>query len=490
MSVLDKKQKIFGNIAAARTITGGMPKLKKSSSFESLNKKVKGGSDKVKETQGKIVTFLTDLIKSLIGFAQLVTEVVDFLTYSLKEIEAEIKKAIKFELKSIVSCGIDPMIPDFVKSTGTGVVIEVNKIDFFDQFMTDPNSIAGKLMYNDVTPTLTNSSDLNTFLYGVIQDDGVTKNWKGIFDFTFNSNGIAGVRPNNTFTIKATSTYSGPPKTLTDLNNDFVDSITLFNTENLINRILDLLFGSISCSIKKTPKQVEKEIRVNEIIDRISNNDSDDEINDNTFIFTNDEVYEHQEQADFKRKGIQKLNCCNKIPASVPIEYLTKLNQELTGATSNIEKKTIISNNLNDMADKTTENSTDPSDKISIKLNFIQGIIDSLIKGIVSVVLSPKVIIIFLIDFKIIYGTLASFDSPEDFIKKNKTLINAITKKVTGIIVKKLMGIAIKEISILVASAAVQRQKEKAINQLFQLLSLVNLPMKAYEIIDKIISNK
>jgi len=37
MAIVDKKKAVFGKIAAARTLTESMPKLKLSSSFPSVN---------------------------------------------------------------------------------------------------------------------------------------------------------------------------------------------------------------------------------------------------------------------------------------------------------------------------------------------------------------------------------------------------------------------------------------------------------------------
>jgi hypothetical protein len=37
-------------------------------------------------------------------------------------------------------------------------------------------------------------------------------------------------------------------KKLTDLNNDFIDSLTLFNSKEIVNRIIDSIYGSISYS--------------------------------------------------------------------------------------------------------------------------------------------------------------------------------------------------------------------------------------------------
>ncbi len=468
MSLIDKKRKIFGNVAAARTLTEGLPKLKLTSSFPSIN------------NGGNSILFLTDLIKSLIGYEALVSTLVDILTHSLPDIEREIKKVLKVDLKDIVSCGVDPSLPSFIKSTGSGIIIEVNKVDYLDLFKTNPSSIGGQLMYDDIVTPYTTSNDFNTFLYGVIQNDGITFTWKGIFDITFNSLGTSG-NPNNTITIKANSAYDS--KTLTDLNNDFIDSLTLFSSQGIINRIVDIIFGSISVSTKKTVKQLENEAKVNNVIDCLINADADDVIDDNYFTFTNEEVYIHQQDADLRKKGIVKLECCNKIAASIPVSFLTDFNNEMTGATTIQQNKQVISTNLTKMAEQNTINATNSSDLSSIRLNFIQQLINNLIKAIINIILTPKIILIFLINYKIIYGPTAVFTDPIDFIKKNKNLVNGISKKISGIIIKILLALTLKEIASLVAAATVKKQTERSKSQLSQLLSLVGIPQETLRLI-------
>ena len=464
-SIIDNKKKVFGNIAATKTLTEGLPSLKTSSSFPSIN------------NGGDSITFLTDLIKSLIGYLALVVALVDILTHTLADIEREIKNALKLELKNIVSCGVDPSLPAFIKSTGAGINIEVNKVDFLDLFKVDPNSVAGNLLYNDITSPAYNSTDFNTFLYGVIQDDGVTHTWQGIFDITFNSVGPI----NNTFTIKANPAYNS--KTLTDLNNNFIDGLTLFNTTGIVNRIVDILFGSISVSLNKTRKQLEVEARINNVIDNIVNTDSGDNIDDSYFTFSNDEVYVQQQDADFRKKGILQLECCNKVAVTMPVSFLTKFSSDMSGATTSTQQKDMITANINSMADQNTVNSPNTSDHASIKLNFIQQLINNLIKAIIGIVLSPKVVMIFLINYKIVYGPTATYTDAIDFIKKNKNLFQSIMKKVAGMIIKILVVIALKKIAELVAAAAAKKQIEKANNQLVQLLSLIGISQATLRII-------
>lgn len=464
MSILDKKKKIFGNVAAAKTLVDGIPKLKLNSSFPSIN------------NQGDSISFLTDLIISLIGYEELVKSIENTLTYSLENIEKDIKKILKDILKGVLACGINPTIPTFLKSTEEGIVIEVSKIDYLEIFKVNPNSPDGNLLYTDITTPLTDSSDFNTFLFGVIQGDGQTFNWKNILSITFNSEGN-GVRPNNTFTIKANSNYDSPNK-LTDLNNNFIDSLTLFNSTIVINQIIDIIFGSISVSVKKTTKQLETEAKINTIIDNLTKSDSETVVSDDYFSFSNEEISVIEEKASLRKKGILKLETETNINATMPVSFLNDFTNEMKVTGTLNEQKTVITSNLTKMAEQNTVNSTNTSDHVSIKINFIQEIIKNLIKAIVNIILSPKVVMIFLINYKIVNGNNASFSDPIDFMKKNKNLINSVIKQVTEEIVKLLMNIALKKISVLVAEQATLKLIEKGKNKQAQLLSLVGIPQE------------
>ncbi len=469
MGVLDKKRKIFGNIAAAKTLTESMPKLRLISSFPSVN------------NNGDSITFLTDLIKSLIGYTALIKALVDLLTYSIEEIEVEIKKALKLELKSIVSCGIDPSLPAFIKSnSNTGIVIEVKKIDFLDLMKVDPTSVSGKLLYDDPTAGLT-STDFNTFLYAVIQDDGNTHTWQNIIDFKFVSLDPNGINPNNSLIIKANQSYD--TKTLNDLNNNFVDSLKLFNSQGLVNKIIDTIFGSISFSLGKSRKQLEAEAKINDVVDKIVNTDEGQTISDTYFTFDNEQISKIQTEADDRKKGIVKIKASTTFDASVPENELTDFNSDMGTAVTTQQKKEVLTSHLDKMADTTTNNSINPQDKQSIKLNFIQGIINTLIKAIVGVVLSPKVVLIFLVNFKIVYGPTATYGDGVDFIKKNKALFRRIIKKITTMIIQMLLVIALKRIAELVGQAQAKKQIDKGKNKIAQLLSLVGVSQEAIRVI-------
>jgi hypothetical protein len=465
MSIKDKKQKVFGQIGAAKTLVNGMPKYNLTNSFPSVN----NGNDPI--------LFLTDLLKSLIGQSKFYKVIVEVLTKYVDKIEITLKQTIKKVLRSLVSCGINPSIPSFLKSNSTtGLVIEVDKIDFFDLFKTDPNSLSGRLLYNDITPALTDSSDFNTFLYGVIQNPNTTFTWKNILDFKFQEIGVSPT-PNNSLIIKTNPSFDS--SSLNDLNDNFVDSLTILYAKNIVNQIIDILFGTISVNVNKSRKQLEKEAEINDIIDRLSKVDENDEINDDYFTFTNDEIARQQETADNRRNGIIKIKTEVETNASLPFNQLSTFNLDYESSATLVEKRTTLENGINEMGDSVAAQVPKNEDKQTVKIGFAIDIIKNFIKSIANLLISPKVIIIFLINFKIIFGVNANYDGPVDFIKKNRLLFKAIFKDITQVITKLLLSYAMREITKLAAEKALITLIEKTQNRQQQLLSLVGVSQEA-----------
>ena len=156
--------------------------------------------------------------------------------YQKLNIEKDIKLALKQELKSIVSCGVDPSIPSFLKYGNSGIVTEVKKVDFFDMLLTDPTTIGGSLMYDDVSNQL-NSTDFNTFLYSNIEQNksdftpngGTSSPWgsstigSDVIDLKFSPVGTPDIGNN---VIKVTTNSNFDNKTLIEFNNSFIDLYT------------------------------------------------------------------------------------------------------------------------------------------------------------------------------------------------------------------------------------------------------------------------
>lgn len=477
MAIIDKKKEVFGKIAAAKTLTDNMPKQKLTSSFASIN------------NNGDSISFLTDLIQSLVGYEALVETIVETLTFSIPKVEKSVKKALKSELKSIVSCGLNPSLPLWFKSTGQGVTIELKKIDFIDILRTNPNSVEGKLIYKDITPILTDSSDFNTFLYGLIQDEGVTHTWNNTLDITFNSIGTNGV-PNNTITVKANSSYDN--RSLTDLNNNYIDSISLFDTGSIMTQIIDIIYGSVSSSINKSLKQLENEAQINNVVDKFINNNNITNLPDDAFSFNKEENYINQLNAKHRKSGVKKIKVptesnsaqtnesleqsLNEINASVPLSSVSQFNDNINSANDLLSKKGSVINGLNQMSFDTIKNVKNPVDNITVKFDFVKEIIQNINKAIINKILLPNVILLFLVNYKVVYGLSTEYENSIDFLKKNKNLINRIIKNIAKEIIVILLRKALKQIEILVAAKIAKKIKEKNTLNSAQILSLTGAP--------------
>jgi hypothetical protein len=339
--------------------------------------------------------------------------------------------------------------------------------------LTDPNSIVGKTIYSDITANLINSSDFNTFLYQTIQNDGSIEHWKDILTFSFNSIDVAGIKPNNTINVKASSTYD--TKSLTDLNNNFIDSLSLFNTEDIFTRLIENVFGTISSTIGKSLKQLENELKINTVINKISNSNSKDIINNNYFNFTNAEKAFHQAEAIAKKAGTKTITTTGHKTTSISFQSLQDMHSSISSAKNTLDKNASVTNSLNQMGNQVASFTNNPVDHQAVKLNFIQELINNLIKVVVNTVLSPKVVTLFLINFKIIYGPNSTYTDAIDFLKQNKNFIHNMTKRIGGLIIKILLHLALKELTKLISKAIVKQQTDKNKSNVAQLLSLVGV---------------
>ncbi len=90
---------------------------------------------------------------------------------------------------------------------------------------------------------------------------------------------------------------------------------------------------------------------------------------------------------------------------------------------------------------------------------------------------------VFLINYKIVYGPNAKYNDGIDFIKKNKKLFRSLMKGIAGLIIKILVVIALKNIAELVAAAVAKRQIEKSKSSLTQMLSLIGITQETLRLI-------
>lgn len=473
MALSEQKLGVFAQVAAMKVLAEDI-KSNKQNLWQTLQTVSKDP-----------IEFLMNLIEELIGYEALRDAFSDTMVNSLGDIEDKIKYVIKDKLKDLVSCGVNPELPYDFKYTGVGYDFKIKNIDFTNIFKLDPASTYGSFVYYDIPPQ-TNSSDLNTMLYYSIQDDGTEYNWgsqvgyNNITAVKFNSN--SGTQT-NIITIKASEYYSNNKK-LGDWNNDYVDSLTLFPDSQFFVKVLDETFNILSTVIQKTPLQAEQEEKLNAIVDKLLDTEPDEYIDDSFFNFSNIELQKISDKARLKSLGINKLNgCYGYIQKTLPAKVLTSI--ESIESSLNIDQKTISINKSIDNFANDSASLGDDKDKYNIKLNFFVELIRGLMKSIVNILFSPKMILLFLVNYRIVQGNDAEVNSIDELVKSLKGLVKSLVDTIKGLVVSILLEIAMKEIKNLQKEVNDKILKELVSNKQKVLLSLIGVPQDTIRLATK-----
>ena len=251
-TIVDQKKDVFGSLAALKVVTGNqMPKLPDFNSFGSINNSTNSSQ------------FLIDLIKTLDGAGAIKDIVIDTIVYRLPDIETAIKDGLKKQLKEMVSCSVNPTIPEWFKNGGTGVEMKISDIDFYDMMKVAPTTTEGNVIYTDIPPQ-TNSKDFNTYLYYTVQDQGNPNLWgsntsnSNIIETEFSTTGAIN---NNILKFTTSAEYSD--KKLPEFNGDYIDSLTLFGEPDSIDSstFITLYLKSYSGQLVLVLEKVKDKLR-------------------------------------------------------------------------------------------------------------------------------------------------------------------------------------------------------------------------------------
>lgn len=168
---LTEKEETFGLINAMVTLCDNFPKLEHQSNLVNLS---------ISPFQ-----FMLNLYLSLGFFDKLTKWLAEMLTYTLPSVELVIKGKLLLNLKQIISCGLDPRIPNefrmllrdydgdenFINST-RGLFFDIKSIDYNNILTVSPFTEKGKTLYfgtDNMTSAyqLVRAEDMNAYLWMV-----------------------------------------------------------------------------------------------------------------------------------------------------------------------------------------------------------------------------------------------------------------------------------------------------------------------------------
>lgn len=464
MPIFDQKLDLLNQISALRSLVSGFPQLNVSNSFPSLNNKFNQ------------IDFLLDLIKTLVGYQEIKEEVTKFLTINTEKIQDKIKELLLFILKSKFSCGIDAIIPqDLIQNYGGGFNIAVSQVDFFEILKIDPNSRFGKLIYED------DASDLNRFLYSVLQ--GNSSVWKNLIVVEFLQYGLVdGNMKSNVFNVKISQNWYN--KTVNDFMNAFLREIVLFTNPVLLTNIFDIIFGSISFNIGKGKGQIESEVELDILVDKII--DLPDTIIDNSYFdFDKQDIDYFNQRVDERSNGRLLLRDCNCVYSAASIYDIENTINLIKNSSTLVEIKTVLDNQLNILANSAGQDLS-PTDQQQFNLNFFASLFRAILKALVNIVLSPKVLFVLITYFKIV-NLSVGFKNFKDFLNDFKQfIIDLVRKTLMPLLIDFLLKLVIKYVTKLVAEDQANRALEFIRNQQSQILSLVGIPQQIRDVLNKL----
>lgn len=396
--------------------------------------------------------------------------------------------------------------------TPPGVEINLSVLDIFNKFSKiNPTDLRGTYYYGDVpSQVLTpqqrtirpsdtwKSGDLDTFIWYTMNmvtspgpenrktywDDRNTKYKNKVQESTPASYSIEEKLPefNKLFRIEfddATNNfhiYLDPDryqnkngvfnKTIYTFNNDYLKNLRLLYPKPIIASMLDTIAnGSISLSVNGGMSLSLAESTINakitEIIEKVIEGD-DTNVEDCFFTFTNNEYNELIRQADLRRKGIKTSTGDTVSSDMFDTDTLMAYLDEISPNATFQEQKTIIKNAItqitggqaiNDIVDypafkADTSINYDNWDADSYQNKAIQ-LLKATIQKIVESVLTPKVVMIYLINYSFANGKMPK--TPMDFVILFAGLLKNIIISILDTIINMLFELAMDKIKKLIA---------------------------------------
>lgn len=253
-------------------------------------------------------------------------------------------------------------------------------------------------------------------------------------------------------------TFSG--KTIYDFNTDYLENIQIFNPRHIIaNMINNLLNGNVinSLNIELSLQNRIIDEQINRLIARAIEVD-DENISDCFFTFSNDDLNEMIAEMETQRYSGKYLNSETSPVIKINEGYgLELLNQINSTATINEKLETLTRSVYEVSTIPETDEAIRISDKNSIGYNskWLNDIIMAIVRPMIKSILSPKVMLLFVINFDMMgLINLDDINTLDDvmklFYKKIMGAIFSIIKYVKDKIIQYLLNLFLQKVKPLI----------------------------------------
>ena len=434
-------------------------------------------------------------------------------TEALNGLKSKIPQIIVDEMLSQLGCSQEQTY-DTNLFTG-GIYVPVESIDLFGTLKLAPDTTVGKLTYESPKITIQNSPfSMNKELYERIQNENVSysdsygqdylgSSRQGLFDITYvtkDGNGNNG----NFFKVNLMNRADNL-NLISQFMVDYFNSIEIVNTKNIFLQLFQILFGAVSIDLKMGSGEIEDGEYFQKILTRIlglcfdERNEIDvsgnakvaplDGVDETFFELTDIDLREIESNLSNIQRGVIEYQDCTTVKLPVDTQAIfNNLLQILDLDENNSAATTAL---LNQTVDSVKGNTQWPQiDSIGIKID--NEIIKSLPRALYSAVLSPKVLLPFMVMYKALETALnVGVQSAVNEVYNLKTFLNVFKKmnvqimsKIGAEFVKILRNIIVRDVRRLLQVVSRDLQKSAVTKKYAIIAQLIELTILITQFVD------
>jgi hypothetical protein len=474
MGFKDDKSELFETINVFK-VTSGLPKIKKLNSLSSIDSTSKNllpflldllqtvtsdvknrASEKIGDSTSGIKNRLGDKRgdrgkgtrdKSRNNTPKILKELIQEFLPILKRI---VKEGLIKGIKAGLVCGTDFTIPNPTPELTT----EIDRIDLTSMLKIDINGPGGSLFGNP-------SVDFNKFLLDIItnQNSGTWTDRGGVdlLEVTFNQPTVS---TNNqpTITLKVTTNRAGT--SFHSFLIDYVNSMEIFNTKNLMATIMEYGFGVISSVNNFGVDVLLNQAKTDAMVDKILETDFETTSIDNSFYeFNNEELNYLENQSRNKMKGVSVLDLgCGLVEVAMPSNILDELGELDTATPKRVNE--IIELTLSSVGDSISQYGN-PEDGPTMKGSFDTQSVISFPKILMRAIITPKVVSLYQISSLMVNSNILTVKNSYDFSRAANVFFTYVTRECLAAIIEIIFNKIKRELITLISNVVRKIVKEK-----------------------------
>jgi hypothetical protein len=471
---------------------------KKSDVVNQINELKSGTNDIKNQIKSQVKNQLEELldifkttVNSKTSKYKSLSSVVNFFLLAVENTKPKIKDILIEEIVKTIGCSEEQSYNDIVSSNnqqGQKIYIKVSQVDLFKRLQLSPDDEKAKFFYEDEdNQPGSNPFSFNRDLYKRLETGQLLSQQSG--------NGFIGESGQELFDIRYVTQYIpsvGPPIPVTgdffeidlksqvnnrtsvsDFLRDYYGSLDILEFKVVSAEIMNSLTGVFDFSMGITSDEMREQKKFDLILKRIMGicNDpnkkidvqgtaklsEDDTIDDSFFEITGQELRNIENEINNTLNGVVEFEDCGNIKLPIPVTPTLQSLDEIVKENKISGKVEKLQQSIDELAETPTWKELVPKlgIDVNLKLNLEGGLAVKLPRLVFKSIITPKVMLGFLIMVKAIRNTASDelenlFDNVNEFMKSFKNFTVEFMRKVTAIFIKELFDIIKKNIKQLV----------------------------------------